>query len=69
MQWPARTMNNLHLFQLINAAPGLGLVQRSLATVLAEWVIYLVPLMMAVGWFRPAGMGRRESGIAPLANG
>lgn len=53
-------MNNLHLFQLINAAPGLGLVQRSLATVLAEWVIYLVPLMMAVGWFRGNHSARRE---------
>lgn len=54
------TMDNLNLFQLINAAPGLTSVPLSVATVLAEWVIYLVPLMMAVGWFRGDETTRRD---------
>jgi len=53
-------MDNVHLFQLINASPGLGLVQRSLATALAEWVIYLVPMTMVIGWYRGDQTGRRE---------
>ena len=53
-------MDNVHLFQLINAAPGLGLVQRSMATALAEWAIYLVPLTMVIGWYRGDQTARRE---------
>jgi undecaprenyl-diphosphatase len=43
-------MDNLHLFELINAPPGLGPLRFVLATALAEWVIYLVPLGWAVAW-------------------
>lgn len=46
------TMDNLHLFQLINAGPGLGLAMRWSATALAEWAIYLVPLALAIAWIR-----------------
>jgi undecaprenyl-diphosphatase len=45
-------MNNLHLFQLINAPPGIDPVRLALAVVLAEWLIYLVPLVLAVAWVR-----------------
>jgi undecaprenyl-diphosphatase len=43
-------MNNLHLFELINASPGLSPLRLALATALAEWVIYLLPLGAAVAW-------------------
>jgi undecaprenyl-diphosphatase len=47
-----KTMNNLHLFELINAPPGLGQLELALATGLAQWVIGLVPLLWAVAWLR-----------------
>lgn len=53
-------MNNLHLFELINAAPGLGPLPLALATLLARWVIYLIPLAMAVAWVRGDRTARRE---------
>jgi len=55
-----RTMNNLHLFELINAPSGLSPLQRGLPTVLAQWVIYLVPLAMAVAWVRGDPAARRD---------
>ena len=45
-------MTNLHLFQLINAPPGLSHQQLLWATLLASWLIVLVPITMAVGWVR-----------------
>lgn len=45
-------MNNLHLFQLINAAPGISQPQLLLATLLANWLIVLVPITMVFGWLR-----------------
>ena len=45
-------MDNLHLFQLINAAPGLEGWRLFVATAVAEWLIYLVPLGMSVAWLR-----------------
>lgn len=51
MRWSA-TMDNLHLFESINASPGLSPLRLALATALAEWVIYLVPLGLAVAWLR-----------------
>ena len=53
-------MDNVHLFQLINAAPGLGPVPLCLVTALAEWLIYLVPLTMLVAWVRGGSAARRE---------
>lgn len=43
-------MTNLHLFQLINAPPGMSHEQLLLATLLASWLIVLVPITMAVAW-------------------
>jgi undecaprenyl-diphosphatase len=53
-------LNNLHLFELINAPPGLGPVLLGLATVLARWLIYLIPLVMAWAWARGDRSARRE---------
>ena len=53
-------MDNLHLFHLINAGPGLGSVQRGIAVALAEWAIYLLPPGMAIAWVRGDREARRE---------
>ena len=53
-------MNNEHLFQLINAAPGLGALQLGLAIAVARWVIYLVPLTMTIAWVRGDHAARRQ---------
>ncbi|MDE2297411.1 MAG: undecaprenyl-diphosphatase [Burkholderiales bacterium] len=53
-------MDNLHLFELINAAPGLGPVRLLLATVLAQWLIWLVPIAMAFAWVRGDLVARAE---------
>ncbi len=45
-------MSNLHLFQLINAPPGLSQQQLLLATLMARWLIALAPVAMAVAWVR-----------------
>ena len=43
-------MNNVHLFELLNASPRLDPASILLATVVAQWVIYLVALVLAVAW-------------------
>jgi len=53
-------MDNLHLFQLINAGPGLGAIPLGVVTALAQWLIYLVPITMAVGWVRGGDDVRRD---------
>lgn len=53
-------MTNRHLFELLNAAPGLDGLHLGCARFLAEWVIYLIPLSMAVSWLRGASPTRRE---------
>lgn len=53
-------MNNLHLFQLINASPGLSHQQVLLATLLANWLIVLVPIAMVVGWVRGDQVARLD---------
>jgi len=53
-------MDNLHLFELINAAPGLGLVRLGVATALAQWLIYLVPIAMTIAWVRGDMVARAE---------
>ncbi len=45
-------MDNLHLFELINAAPGLDPLRLNLAIALADWLIWLVPVLMIVAWVR-----------------
>ena len=53
-------MSNLQLFQMINASPGVDPVRLALAGVLAVWLIYLVPVVLAVGWVRGDRGGRRD---------
>jgi len=53
-------VNNLHLFELINAAPGLGPLHLAVAIAVARWLIYLVPLALAVAWVRGDTAARRE---------
>ena len=53
-------MDNLHLFELINAPPGLPPLRLLLATALAQWSICLVPLGLAWGWFRGSAPARAE---------
>lgn len=45
-------MTNLHFFQLINAPPGMSHQQLLMATLLASWLIALVPIAMVIGWVR-----------------
>jgi undecaprenyl-diphosphatase len=53
-------MTNRHLFELLNAGPGATPFHVALALVLAQWVIYVVPLAMTVAWFRAGKSTRRE---------
>ena len=53
-------MDNHHLFELINASPGMGHVHLWLTTALAAWLIYLVPPVMLLGWVRGDHAARRE---------
>jgi undecaprenyl-diphosphatase len=46
------SMDNLHLFELINAGPGLEPVRLTLAVGLAQWLIYLMPLIIGIAWVR-----------------
>jgi undecaprenyl-diphosphatase len=53
-------MDNLHLFELINASPGLSPLRLALATTLAQWVIYLLPLGCGLAWFVGDRAARHE---------
>jgi undecaprenyl-diphosphatase len=53
-------LSNLHLFELINAPAGLGPLQLALATAVARWLIYLLPLALAAAWVRGDHPARRE---------
>jgi undecaprenyl-diphosphatase len=53
-------MDNLHLFELINAPPGLEPVRLMLATALAQWLICVVPLAVAAAWLRGDHATRRQ---------
>lgn len=53
-------MNNAHLFELINAPPGLDPLRLLLATVLAQWVVFMVPLALAKDWIRGEQASRGE---------
>jgi undecaprenyl-diphosphatase len=43
-------MDNTHLFELLNAGPGLAPTKLLLATLLAKWLIVAVPVIMAWAW-------------------
>ena len=53
-------MSNVHLFELINAAPHPEAWQLRLAMVLAQWLIYLVPVGMAWAWIRGDRVARLD---------
>ncbi len=53
-------LDNHHLFQLINAPDGLSPLALWLATALAEWLIYLIPVAMVVAWVRGDAGSRHE---------
>lgn len=53
-------MDNFRLFELINASPGLEPGRLWLAIMLAQWLIYLVPLCIGVAWIRGDQIARRE---------
>jgi undecaprenyl-diphosphatase len=62
-------MNNLHLFQLINAAPGLSHPQWVVAALLARWLVWLIPVSMALVWVRGTHEARHELLVVLLAVG
>lgn len=53
-------MDNLHLFELINAPPGIGPWRLLCATTLAQWPVYLVAAAGAFSWIRGDLESRRE---------
>lgn len=53
-------MDNLHLFELINAAARPQPWQLGLAIALAQWLIYLLPTGMTLAWIRGNPVSRRE---------
>lgn len=53
-------MDNRHLFELINAAPGPQAWQWVLALGLAQWLIYVLPIGLAWAWVKGDAMARRE---------
>ncbi len=55
-----RAMDNLHLFELINAPPGSGPGRIALALLLARWAIGLIPFMLAHAWWRGDEAARSE---------
>lgn len=57
---PSASMNNVHLFQLINAPTGLGPLRLAWTTMFAEWAIYLLPLAGLFAWLRGPRAARIE---------
>ena len=53
-------MTNIHLFDLINAAPGLSPVRLAVAVALASWTIWLIPLAMTITWIQGDNLARRD---------
>lgn len=60
---------NLKLFALLNAPEDIGLGPLLIATVLAEYVIYLVPLLFAAGWLWGSDDARQRYLRAAVATG
>jgi undecaprenyl-diphosphatase len=53
-------MNNLHLFELINAPPGVDPWHLAVAIAVARWSIDLVPIALIFAWVRGDHTARRE---------
>lgn len=53
-------MDNLHLFELLNAPPGLQGAALLLPLAVAQWAIYLVPAVMVGLWMRADGEARLD---------
>jgi undecaprenyl-diphosphatase len=53
-------MDNIHLFELLNAGPGLGGLQLALSVLLAKWLIVIVPVGMGAAWRRAEPGARRD---------
>ena len=53
-------MSNQHLFELINAGPGLGPFKLMLAMLVARWLVYLGAAALALAWVRGDASARRE---------
>lgn len=53
-------MDNIHLFELLNAGPSLAPTKLLLAVLLAKWLIAAVPLVMAWAWVRGSRSLRAE---------
>ena len=53
-------MTNQHVFELINAGPGLAGLKLSVAVGLASWMVCLVPLLLGWAWWRGDTTSRRE---------
>ncbi len=53
-------MSNVHLFELINAAPHPEAWQLHLAIALAQWLIYLLPAGLAWAWLRGDRVARLD---------
>lgn len=45
-------MDNSHLFEPINATPGLARGRLRFTIVLAQWLVYFIPVGIAVRWSR-----------------
>ncbi len=58
----ASVLDDHHLFELINAAPDLHGLRLTLATALAQYLIFLLPAGMAFAWLR----GSRDDRYALL---
>jgi undecaprenyl-diphosphatase len=56
----APSMTNLHLFQLMNAPPGIGPLRLAIALLLARWAIALVPVVLVAAWVRGNHAARHE---------
>lgn len=53
-------MDNAHLFELLNAGPGLAPAKLLFAVLLAKWLIVGVPLGLTWAWFRGSLSARAD---------
>ena len=49
-----------HLFELLNAGPGLTGLRLAFATALAEYLIYAIPISFIAAWLRGSAVDRRD---------
>ena len=62
-------MSNVHLFELLNAPPGLDATHLWIATAIARWLIFAVPALLLVAWIRADRVARHDLLIMLLAVG